>query len=90
MRAYCHEAYETFEREGLEGDDILGILATHPTLVRGEKIIVSIDKDQDNIIWKPNDTRAQVPSPAQSELTWQLAQVFSKGDYSVRNIETVV
>ena len=45
LRAYCHEKYETFEREGLEGDDILGILATHKSLVKGEKIVVSIDKD---------------------------------------------
>lgn len=45
LRAYCHEAYETFERPTLEGDDVLGILATHPVLVKGEKLVVSIDKD---------------------------------------------
>lgn len=32
-------------RPGLEGDDVLGILATHPTLIAGDKIVVSIDKD---------------------------------------------
>lgn len=47
LRAYCHEAYETFERAGLEGDDILGILATRPD--ESERIIVSIDKDMKTI-----------------------------------------
>ena len=36
-------------RPGLEGDDCMGILATHPKLVPGEKIIVSIDKDMRTI-----------------------------------------
>lgn len=45
MRAYCHEKYDTFQRPGLEGDDILGILLTNPKLYPGEKIVVSIDKD---------------------------------------------
>jgi DNA polymerase-1 len=36
-------------RPGLEGDDILGILATHPTLLKGEKVIVSEDKDLQTI-----------------------------------------
>lgn len=44
--------YETYadkivERYGLEGDDILGLLATHPHPMRalGPRIVVSIDKD---------------------------------------------
>lgn len=45
LRQFCHETYETFERPTLEGDDVLGILATHPGLVTGEKVVVSIDKD---------------------------------------------
>ena len=45
LREYCHEVQETFERPTLEGDDVLGILATHPHLVKGEKIVVAIDKD---------------------------------------------
>ena len=36
-------------RPRLEGDDVMGILATHPTLVPGEKVIVSIDKDMKTI-----------------------------------------
>jgi DNA polymerase-1 len=51
LREYLHANYETFERDGLEGDDCLGILATSKfsfTKEYGddvEKIIVSIDKD---------------------------------------------
>jgi 5'-3' exonuclease len=49
LREYCHEKYETFQRPMLEGDDVLGILATHPKIIPGEKIIVSIDKDMKTI-----------------------------------------
>lgn len=37
--------FNTYVRPMLEADDILGILATHPTLVGGEKIVVTSDKD---------------------------------------------
>ena len=43
LRAWVHENFETFERPGLEGDDVLGILATRPD--DAERVIVSIDKD---------------------------------------------
>jgi DNA polymerase I len=39
------EMFEVFERPGLEADDVMGILGTHPTIVKGERIIVSEDKD---------------------------------------------
>lgn len=45
VRQHMRDSYETYERENLEGDDILGILATHRSLVNGEKVIVTIDKD---------------------------------------------
>lgn len=45
LREYVHEAYTTFQRPGLEGDDVLGILSTHPDFIDGKKIVVSIDKD---------------------------------------------
>lgn len=50
LREWVHESYETYQRPGLEGDDVLGILATHPTLIPGDqKVIVSIDKDLQTI-----------------------------------------
>lgn len=45
LREYVHEVFETFERPGLEGDDVLGILATRKGEPGEERVIVSIDKD---------------------------------------------
>lgn len=45
LRAYLHERYDTYQRPTLEGDDVLGILGTHPTALPGQKIIVTVDKD---------------------------------------------
>lgn len=45
---YIEEQYETFIRPGLEGDDVLGILSTSQR-IKGEKVIVSIDKDMKTI-----------------------------------------
>jgi 5'-3' exonuclease len=42
---YFAKKYVTYLRPRLEADDCMGILSTHPTLVPGEKIIVSEDKD---------------------------------------------
>jgi len=49
LRDYMAEVYTTFERPNLEGDDILGIIATHKTLVPGRKVVISIDKDMKSI-----------------------------------------
>ena len=45
LKEYMSSNYESFIRPGLEADDVLGILATHPTLIPGKKVIISIDKD---------------------------------------------
>lgn len=45
LKEYCVENYETMEWDGLEGDDVLGILATSESYISGEKIIATIDKD---------------------------------------------
>jgi DNA polymerase-1 len=46
VRDYLKANYECVERPGLEGDDVLGILATGDVRgFRGEKVMVSIDKD---------------------------------------------
>lgn len=37
--------HECYVRPGLEADDCMGILATHKTLIKGTRIIVSEDKD---------------------------------------------
>lgn len=46
LRQYIHEHHQTFQKPGLEGDDVLGILLTNPKLFAGDtKILVSLDKD---------------------------------------------
>lgn len=45
LREYIQERYTTFMRPTLEGDDVLGILATSKTIIPGEKIVCSFDKD---------------------------------------------
>jgi DNA polymerase-1 len=45
LRDYLHERYNVYQRPTLEGDDVLGILSTHPTLLPGQKIVVTLDKD---------------------------------------------
>lgn len=44
LKDYLRENFKVFERPRLEGDDVLGILATWKNL-KGDKIIVSKDKD---------------------------------------------
>ncbi|MDP3869914.1 hypothetical protein [Phenylobacterium sp.] len=45
LRQFALDNFKTFLRPGLEGDDCLGILGTHPKLVPGDKIICTKDKD---------------------------------------------
>jgi DNA polymerase-1 len=57
LKQWMEAVWESYQRPGLEGDDVLGILATHPKAIRGQKIIVSIDKDMKTIpgyIWNPD------------------------------------
>lgn len=49
LRRYMQDNYDCYIRPTLEADDVVGILATHPRLVRGEKIVVSIDKDLQSV-----------------------------------------
>ena len=45
IREHVKEKYEVMQRPGLEGDDVLGILATAKSLVDGPCIVVTDDKD---------------------------------------------
>jgi len=47
LKEYCRTAYRTFEIADLEADDVLGLMAGMPGLgrIKGEKIVVTIDKD---------------------------------------------
>lgn len=49
LKEYAQAKYNCFLRPGLEGDDVLGILSTSEVIVKGDKLIVSIDKDMKTI-----------------------------------------
>ena len=45
LKQYALDNYKSFQRPDIEGDDVMGILATSPLIVKGEKVVVSLDKD---------------------------------------------
>lgn len=45
LRNYFLENHKTYEKPFLEGDDVIGILATSDKIIKGKKIIWSMDKD---------------------------------------------
>ena len=60
LKEYVQAKYPCFLRPGLEGDDVLGILATSQVIVKGtDKIIVSEDKDMKTIPCKLYNTGKQ-------------------------------
>ena len=57
IKEYLAYEYISYMRPRLEADDVMGILATHPNLISGDKIIVSEDKDMRTIpakVYHPN------------------------------------
>lgn len=72
--------YETFVRPSLEADDVMGILSTHPKLIPGRKIIVSIDKDMKTIPgWLYNPQKDDAPwlvSEAEADY-WHMYQTLA-------------
>lgn len=49
LKEWAKETYTSKTKPNLEADDVVGIMATHPRLVKGRKVIVSADKDLDQI-----------------------------------------
>lgn len=45
VKEHIRKAYSTRIKDGIEADDVIGILMTHPTLMPGKKVCVTIDKD---------------------------------------------
>lgn len=61
--------YDTYERPGLEADDVMGILSTSPYIVEGTKVIVSMDKDMETIPgWYFNPNEDKKPRLISTEL----------------------
>lgn len=56
VKAHAESTYKTYRLPRLEADDVLGILATSDRTIKGEKVIVSTDKDMRQIpglLWNP-------------------------------------
>jgi TPR repeat protein/5'-3' exonuclease len=49
VKQHLKDNFESIIYPGLEADDVMGILSTHPTKIEGKKIIVSEDKDMRSI-----------------------------------------
>lgn len=45
VKEHMRKVYSTKIKDGIEADDVIGILMTHPTLMPGKKVCVTIDKD---------------------------------------------
>lgn len=79
VKQAMREKFDCYERPTLEADDIMGILSTHPTLVKGKKVIVSIDKDMRTIpgwLFNPaKDRKPRLIDPEEAAY-WHLYQTL--------------
>lgn len=64
LKLALSKEYETYRWDNMEGDDVLGILATDPEFLPGyKKIVVSIDKDMKTLpnVWLYNPDKDYQP-----------------------------
>ena len=45
LRGYLMNEYKVYEKPNLEADDVIGILATSEKVIKGDKVVWSLDKD---------------------------------------------
>lgn len=75
IKDHLFENYTSYRKPLLEADDVMGILSTHPKLIKGDKIIVSEDKDMKTIpglLYNPNkpDEGVVEISPLEADYWW--------------------
>jgi 5'-3' exonuclease len=77
LKEHMETNYPSYRKPRLEADDIMGILSTHPTLIAGERIIVSEDKDMKTIpgwLYNPaKDSKPRLISEKEAD-QWHLYQ----------------
>jgi DNA polymerase-1 len=79
-KEYMATNYRTYIKPTLEADDVMGILATHPTLIKGKKIICSSDKDMKTIpAWLHNPNKHPKPRlvPALEAMLFHMEQTLT-------------
>lgn len=57
LKEWLFENFKSYRKPTLEADDVMGILSTHPKLIKGKKVIISEDKDMNTIpgfLYNPN------------------------------------
>jgi DNA polymerase-1 len=70
LREYIHTSkYQVYEKEALEADDVIGILATNDKIIKGDKVVWSLDKDFKTIPCKFH--RAKINDKDESKLITQ-------------------
>jgi DNA polymerase-1 len=81
LRKWVVETNPTsYLRDHLEADDILGILATNNTIVKGPKVIVSIDKDLKQIpglLFNPDKDEEPTEVTQADAARWHLIQTLT-------------
>ncbi|MEY9719288.1 DNA polymerase-1 [Sinorhizobium fredii] len=71
VKRWLIEEHGAKYKPGIEADDVMGILATNPRLVKGEKVIVSQDKDMLTIPGKVyRDGEIITVSPEEATRYW--------------------
>jgi DNA polymerase I len=79
IKNWLAENYRSYSKPTLEGDDVAGILATHPTLIPGTKIVVSDDKDLRQIPGKLFVPRTEVALRRRAfRLHWRMRDVAGR------------
>lgn len=79
LREYVHANYRTFQKPGLEADDVCGILLTHRKIITGEKVLVSEDKDMKTLPGEHFNLRKGLEftiSPAEADF-YHMAQTLT-------------
>jgi len=80
LKDHMAENYPTYQRPGLEADDVMGILSTSKKIVTGERIIVSSDKDMKTIpglLFNPDKDRKVRNIPVGMANYWFLTQTLT-------------
>lgn len=78
VRKYMLEKLAAYKRKGLEGDDVIGILTTHPKLIKGPKLMISVDKDMLQIpgtLYRPHKNEVVTISREES-IYWHYYQTM--------------
>jgi DNA polymerase-1 len=79
LMQHVRDTYRVFSRPTLEGDDVLGILATSEKIIKGRKIVVSIDKDMKQIPgehYNPKTEEHFTVLPANADY-WHMVQTLT-------------